>query len=143
MRLDLHAQNIKVENNYIDYVGHMGILLVGYGPGTKDVNKNNSIKNNILHHVGQVIWHGHAIFAWQSGENTIANNYIHHGLICVVDVQLYLHGVKGERNKSISLIPYLIRVVPDVCQDDDMVTLGHREGRHLLFLLQLSQVRPV
>jgi hypothetical protein len=77
MRLDLHAQNIRIENNYIDYVGHMGILLVGYGPGTKDVNKYNSIKNNILHHVGQVIWHGHAIFAWQSGENTIANNYIH------------------------------------------------------------------
>jgi len=77
MRLDLHAQNITIKNNYIDYVGHMGILLVGYGPGTKDVNKNNIIQNNILHHVGQVIWHGHAIFAWQSGHNKIANNYIH------------------------------------------------------------------
>ena len=77
MRLDLHAQNITIKDNYIDYVGHMGILLVGYGPGTKDVNKNNTIQNNILHHVGQVIWHGHAIFAWQSGENKIANNYIH------------------------------------------------------------------
>ncbi|MBV1888270.1 MAG: right-handed parallel beta-helix repeat-containing protein [Urechidicola sp.] len=77
MRLDLHAQNIEITNNYIDYVGHMGILLAGYGPGTKDVNKNNTIENNILHHVGQVIWHGHAIFAWQSGENKIANNYIH------------------------------------------------------------------
>lgn len=77
MRLDLHAQNISINNNYIDYVGHMGILLAGYGPGTKDANKNNTIQNNILHHVGQVIWHGHAIFAWQSGENTIANNYIH------------------------------------------------------------------
>ena len=77
MRLDLHAQNITIENNYIDYIGHMGVLLVGYGPGTKDVNKNNTIQNNILHHVGQVIWHGHAIFAWQSGGNKIANNYIH------------------------------------------------------------------
>ena len=77
MRLDLHAQNIEIKNNYIDYVGHMGILLAGYGPGTKDVNKNNIIENNILHHVGQVIWHGHAIFAWQSGLNIIANNYIH------------------------------------------------------------------
>lgn len=77
MRLDLHAQNIVIKNNYIDYVGHMGILLAGYGPGTKDVNKNNIIENNILHHVGQVIWHGHAIFAWQSGLNKIANNYIH------------------------------------------------------------------
>ncbi len=77
MRLDLHAQNIVVEKNYIDYVGHMGILLVGYGPGTKDVNKNNSIQNNIVHHCGQIVWHGHAIFAWQSGENKIKNNYVH------------------------------------------------------------------
>ena len=77
MRLDLHAQNIEIKNNYIDYVGHMGILLAGYGPGTKDANKNNTIENNILHHVGEVIWHGHAIFAWQSGSNKIANNYIH------------------------------------------------------------------
>ena len=45
IRLDLHAQNININNNMIDFVGHMGILLCGYGPGTKDVNKNNSITN--------------------------------------------------------------------------------------------------
>lgn len=77
MRLDLHAQNITIRNNYIDYVGHMGILLCGYGPGTKDVNKNNVITNNLIHHCGEVIWHGHAIFAWQSGHNKISHNYIH------------------------------------------------------------------
>ncbi len=77
MRLDLHAQNITIRNNYIDHVGHMGILLCGYGPGTKDVNKNNTITNNLIHHCGEVIWHGHAIFAWQSGNNRITHNYIH------------------------------------------------------------------
>ncbi|MCP4310153.1 MAG: right-handed parallel beta-helix repeat-containing protein [Bacteroidetes bacterium] len=77
MRLDLHAQHITIQNNYIDYVGHMGILLSGYGPGTKDVNKNNIITNNLIHHCGEVIWHGHAIFAWQSGDNKITHNYIH------------------------------------------------------------------
>ena len=77
MRLDLHAQNILVEKNYIDYVGHMGIILIGYGPGTKDVNKNNIIRNNIVHHCGEVIWHGHGIFAWQSGENLLEHNYVH------------------------------------------------------------------
>lgn len=77
IRLDLHAQKIVIENNYIDYVGHMGILLAGYGPGTKDVNKYNKIHNNIIHHCGELIWHGHAIFVWQSGHNEITNNWIH------------------------------------------------------------------
>ncbi|WP_435274138.1 right-handed parallel beta-helix repeat-containing protein [Psychrobium sp. nBUS_13] len=78
IRLDLHAQKIEITKNLIDYVGHMGVLLAGYGPGTKDVNHHNVISNNIIHHVGEIIWHGHAIFAWQSGSNTIANNWIHH-----------------------------------------------------------------
>ncbi|MCK4751265.1 MAG: hypothetical protein KAT15_29605, partial [Bacteroidales bacterium] len=38
IRLDLHCQHISIERNLIDHVGHMGILLAGYGPGTKDVN---------------------------------------------------------------------------------------------------------
>lgn len=77
MRLDLHAQHITISKNYIDRVGHMGILLCGYGPGTKDVNKYNTITNNIIQRCGQIVWHGHGIFAWQSGENTISHNYIH------------------------------------------------------------------
>jgi hypothetical protein len=78
IRLDLHAQNIVIKDNLIDYVGHMGVLLAGYGPGSKDVNHHNTITNNIIHHVGEIIWHGHAVFAWQSGSNTISNNWIHH-----------------------------------------------------------------
>ena len=50
----IHSQNININNNMIDFVGHMGILLCGYGPGTKDVNKNNKIINNVIHHVGRV-----------------------------------------------------------------------------------------
>jgi len=78
IRLDLHAQNITIKNNMIDFVGHMGILLCGYGPGTKDVNKNNTISNNVIHHVGRVMKMGAAVFIWQSGSNTVANNLIHH-----------------------------------------------------------------
>ncbi|MBV1888271.1 MAG: right-handed parallel beta-helix repeat-containing protein, partial [Urechidicola sp.] len=78
MRLDLHAQNININNNMIDFVGHMGILLCGYGPGTKDVNKNNSISNNIIHHVGTVMKMGAGVFMWQSGSNHVSNNLIHH-----------------------------------------------------------------
>jgi hypothetical protein len=77
IRLDLHCQKIIIEGNLIDYVGHMGILLCGYGPGTKDVNKRNVIRNNLIHRVGRVITHGAGVFVWQSGENHIHNNLIH------------------------------------------------------------------
>lgn len=76
IRLDLHAQNIVIKDNLINRVGHMGILLCGYGPGTKDVNKGNRIINNLIRRTGELIWHGHAIFVWQSGGNHIANNLI-------------------------------------------------------------------
>ncbi|MFI3248520.1 MAG: right-handed parallel beta-helix repeat-containing protein [Rikenellaceae bacterium] len=78
IRLDLYCQDITIQNSLIDYVGHMGILLCGYGPGTKDVNKGNTITNNLIHHVGQVITHGAGVFMWQSGENLVSHNLIHH-----------------------------------------------------------------
>lgn len=97
IRLDLHCQNISIEKNLIDHVGHMGILLAGYGPGTKDVNKNNRIVNNIIDHVGEVVWHGHAIFIWQSGDNYIAHNLIQYNPrkgvgICGVRAPIFWEG---------------------------------------------------
>ncbi|MBT3378424.1 MAG: right-handed parallel beta-helix repeat-containing protein [Lentisphaerae bacterium] len=90
VRLDLHCQGIRVTNSLIDDVGHMGVLLAGYGPGTKDVNRRNTIHNNIIHHCGQIIWHGHAVFLWQSGDNQITHNWIH-------DVPRKAVGVAGTR----------------------------------------------
>jgi len=78
IRGDLYTKGLVIEKNEIDYVGSMGILLCGYGPGTKDVNKRNVIKNNLIHHTGELYYHGHAIFLWQSGENIISHNTIHH-----------------------------------------------------------------
>jgi hypothetical protein len=77
IRLDLHAQNIQIYNNEISEIGGGGILLAGYGPGTKDVNKNNEISNNYIHHIGRLWWHSQGIWAWQSGHNLISHNTIH------------------------------------------------------------------
>jgi hypothetical protein len=77
IRLDLYAQNIKVTNNEFSEIGGAGILLAGYGPGTKDVNKNNEISNNYIHHIGRLWWHGPGVWAWQSGHNLISHNTIH------------------------------------------------------------------
>ncbi|QZT36673.1 right-handed parallel beta-helix repeat-containing protein [Halosquirtibacter xylanolyticus] len=78
IRLDLYCQKNIIKSNLIDHVGHMGILLCGYGPGTKDVNKNNQIVSNLIHHVGTVWRQGAGIFVWQSGGNKITHNLIHH-----------------------------------------------------------------
>ncbi|MFM7412979.1 MAG: hypothetical protein ACKO6E_07210 [Planctomycetota bacterium] len=55
-----------------------GILLAGYGPGLKDVNRDNEITRNHVHHVGRLWWHCIGIWAWQSGHNRIAHNHVHH-----------------------------------------------------------------
>lgn len=78
VRLDLHAQQNRIEGNEIRCMGQGGIMLIGYGPGTKDVNKQNEILNNHIHDCGLIYWHSVGLMLWQSGENHVANNYIHH-----------------------------------------------------------------
>jgi Right handed beta helix region len=78
IRLDLYCQRNKILSNEINHLGGAGVLLIGYGPGTKDVNKKNEVVNNEIHHCGEIYWHSHGIVLWQSGENHIAHNYIHH-----------------------------------------------------------------
>ena len=77
VRFDLYAQQNKVENCEFAYLGEAGILFAGYGPGTKDVNHHNDIVNNHIHHFSEITWHSPGIWAWQSGSNHIANNYLH------------------------------------------------------------------
>ena len=83
----------------------MGILLCGYGPGTKDVNKNNKIINNLIRRTGELVWHGHAIFIWQSGENFVANNHIREVPrkaigICGVRGAIFMEGKKVDWDEA-------------------------------------------
>lgn len=78
IRVDLHGQKNRISGNLIEHMGGSGILLCGYGPGTKDVNHSNLVDNNHIHHVGEVYWHSPGIMVWQSGNNRVANNLIHH-----------------------------------------------------------------
>lgn len=78
IRLDLHAQENTISGNHIEHIGGTGILLCGYGPGTKDVNHRNLVYNNHIHHTGRIYSHSPGIMVWQSGENRIANNLVHH-----------------------------------------------------------------
>lgn len=78
IRVDLHGQFNEITGNHIEHMGGAGILLSGYGPGTKDVNKFNLVSNNHIHHIGKIYWHSPGIFINQSGDNRVSNNLIHH-----------------------------------------------------------------
>ncbi|MEO0452726.1 MAG: right-handed parallel beta-helix repeat-containing protein [Verrucomicrobiota bacterium] len=77
VRMDLFCQNITVEGSTFRDLGGTGVLLSGYGPGQKDVNKNNVVTENEFVRVGQIFQHSPGIFIWQSGHNTISHNHIH------------------------------------------------------------------
>ncbi|VGO11754.1 hypothetical protein PDESU_00300 [Pontiella desulfatans] len=77
IRLDLHCQRIKITRNHLHHLGGGGIVLSGYSPGTKDVNKNNVVHDNYIHHIGELLMHSCAIFIAQSGHNEISHNTIH------------------------------------------------------------------
>lgn len=78
IRVDLHGQKNTISGNVIEHVGGTGILLCGYGPGTKDVNGKNLVDNNHIHHTGRIYSHSPGIMVWQSGDNRVANNLVHH-----------------------------------------------------------------
>lgn len=78
IRVDLHGMGNTISNNVIEHMGGGGILLAGYGPGTKDVNRKNTVSNNHIHHVGEIYWHSPGLMLWQSGDNQVSNNLIHH-----------------------------------------------------------------
>ena len=78
IRVDLHGQKNRISGNRIEHIGGTGILLCGYGPGTKDVNRNHLVYNNHIHHTGEIYSHSPGIMIWQSGGNRVANNLIHH-----------------------------------------------------------------
>ena len=76
IRLDQHCQHITVSSNLLEHLGSNGIVLSGYGPGTKDENKHNVITDNYIHHVGELYWHACGIFVTQSGHNQITHNTV-------------------------------------------------------------------
>lgn len=99
IRVDLHGQNNRITGNHIEHMGGGGILLCGYGPGTKDVNKNNVLYNNDIHHVGEIYWQSPGIYVCQSGENRVANNLIHHTNYTGVIVSGIVHRFITRGNK--------------------------------------------
>ncbi|MCM2369621.1 right-handed parallel beta-helix repeat-containing protein [Aporhodopirellula aestuarii] len=102
VRLDLHAQRNRISDSEFAHLGEAGILLVGYGLGTKDVNHHNDIVNNHLHHFSEITWQSPGLWAWQSGHNRIVNNELHHSGYCAVVISTRQGGSKTIRHQELA-----------------------------------------
>ena len=131
IRVDLHGIGNEISSNHIEYMGGGGILLCGYGPGTKDVNKQNIVHNNYIHHVGEIYWHSPGIFLWQSGENRVTNNLIHDtnyiGLIlsgCVIR----FFDLPDQREQVRAIRRHEVGELPEDYQASDVEPFLHSRG---------------
>ena len=105
LRMDLHAKDNRVERCEFGHLGGTGVLLAGYGPGSKDVNRANTITDCEIHHIGELYWHSIGIFVWQSGENLIAHNHIHNtpysGIVVSGRINFEHPAKDGECSKTV------------------------------------------
>jgi hypothetical protein len=76
-RLDLHAVDCTVEHSEFGHLGGSGVVLNGYGPGSRDANHHNTVRANHVHDGGALWWHSPAVFVVQSGHASIVDNHIH------------------------------------------------------------------
>ena len=85
--LDHFAQSINIEGNEIGFTGSGGIQLYGYGPGTKDVNRYNTIQRNYIHDHGLAnYWHSPSIQILGSGSNHIAYNFFERSAYSTISI---------------------------------------------------------
>lgn len=130
VRLDLHCQHCRVTGCEISHMGQGGIMLIGYGPGAKDVNKHNAIINNHIHHCGEIYTHSHGLVLSQSGGNRVAHNYLHdmpRKAICLTGARLSFYrdrtDPRREWGKGIRW-----REVGEPKTWDDVVQFSHTRG---------------
>jgi parallel beta-helix repeat protein len=145
IRVDLHGQHNAIAGNVIEHMGGVGILLCGYGPGTKDVNRENLVFNNHIHHTGRIHSHSPGIMLWQSGENRVANNLVHNtpytGIIlsgCMTDFfrrqgRELGRTIRRHEIASLPKQPKLQDVLPYLHTHDNQIE--HNEIHHAMEML--------
>ena len=104
VRLDLASGWNTIADCEFAHLGGCGVVLCGYGLSRNYLNRNNSVLRNHLHHLGLFYWHCPAIFIWQSGNNTIADNELHDlpytGIVCSGRT-MYDRNGEGEYSRTI------------------------------------------
>jgi hypothetical protein len=104
IRLKHYATGHRIVANEFVGCGGGGVLLTGYGPGTRDVCKGNRIVQNHIHHCALFYGHAAGIALTQSGENLIAFNHIHdmpYGGIFAADCSVdYFREFRGKQGRG-------------------------------------------
>ncbi len=74
------CERITVYGNEISDHGYAGVELVGGSIVHPPVysNHHHRVENNHIHHCGRLVGHGCGVYVFQSGDNKISHNYIHH-----------------------------------------------------------------
>ena len=142
IRVDLHGIKNEISSNHIEHLGGGGILLCGYGPGTKDVNKKNFVYNNNIHHVSEIYWHSPGIFLCQTGENRVANNLIHHTnysgmIVSGIVIRFFVQQNKRESSRAIRW--HEVGTVPRNPTPDDVRPFLHTRNN----LIENNEIRHV
>ena len=75
--LDHFAQNCSVVGCEIAHASSGGVYVTGYGPGTTDLNRKNTIARSHIHHIGRDYMHSCAVQFFGSGSNVVEYNYFH------------------------------------------------------------------
>ncbi len=73
-----HSQGIEIQGNLIRNNGQHGVSILGPAPGGENMNHHNLVQNNHIHHCGRMVGHGYGVHIYQSGNNRIIHNDIHH-----------------------------------------------------------------
>ncbi len=138
VRLDLHAQRNRVVDSEFTHLGEAGILLAGYGPGTKDVNHHNDIINNYIHHFSEITWHAPGLWAWQSGHNRMTHNELSHSGYAAVLITTRVEpgrSLNGEGGRTIRQheIDPEIKTLPRAGYKSWQTREKYNHARHNLF----------
>lgn len=139
IRVDLHGIGNKIAGNHIEAMGGGGILLCGYGAGTKDVNKKNFVYNNHIHHVGEIYWHSPGIYVCQSGENRVANNLIHHTnytALIVSGIVTRFFAMPDKRESVRTIRWHEVGKLPKTPSVDDVRPFLHTRGN----MIELNEI---
>jgi Malectin domain/Right handed beta helix region len=70
-------QNNTISASWIEHAGYAGVFLEGKYPGEGDVLRNNTLTNNLIHDVGEMVGHGAGYLLMQASNNELSFSEIY------------------------------------------------------------------
>lgn len=71
-----YNQYNTVYGNWIEHIGNSGVILEGRYPGEGDVCKYNTISNNLIHNIGELLGNPSGVYIMNAGNNEVSYSEI-------------------------------------------------------------------